>query len=308
MKKLIMMIAVSLMVVGCGADNTSQTNDQTNQTDFITTMKDREGTEFTVPEQMNKIISTSTANTEILVGLGLSDSLAVIDIYAAENDDAPKDAVAMDFYTPNIEALLSMECDIVIASDINRVGGIDPYIQLEEAGIPVVYIPTSTSISEIYKDIEFLGQLTNTTKEAEAMIEDMQERIQTVIDVVAEEEPKTVYFEISPAPSMYATGQNTFVNEAITLAGGINIIEEDGFISPSEESILSANPEIIITNVERIETSVEDIKNRDGWDTIEAVIQDEVYLVGANTSARASQHVVIAVEEIAKAIHGDVFE
>lgn len=307
MKKLIMIVAVSLMVVGCQGD-TSHSDNEASQTSVITKMRDREGTEFIVPEQMDKIISTSTANTEILIGLGLSDSLAVIDIYAAENEDAPKDAVAMDFYTPNIEALLSMDCDIVIASDINRVGGIDPYIQLEEAGIPVVYIPTSTSISEIYKDIEFLGNLTLTSKEAEAMIEDMQTRIQAVVDVVAEEEAKTVYFEISPAPSMYAAGQNTFVNEAITLAGGINIIEEDGFISPSEESILSANPEIIITNVERIETSVEDIKKRDGWDTIEAVMQDEVYLVGANTSARASQHVVVAVEEIAKAIHGDLFE
>lgn len=58
---LIVIFAISTLV-GCG-----------NKTE---TMTDREGNSFKLPQKINTIISTAPSNTEILVGLGLSDKLA----------------------------------------------------------------------------------------------------------------------------------------------------------------------------------------------------------------------------------------
>ncbi len=65
---------------------------------------------------------------------------------------------------------------------------------------------------------------------------------------------KSVYFEISPAPSLFTFGQGTFLNEMIEIIGAKNIFaDEKGWISPSAESVIDKNPDIIFTNVDYTE-------------------------------------------------------
>ncbi len=87
----------------------------------------------------------------------------------------------------------------------------------------MVYIPTSLNFDEIYKDISFLSELTGTEGEGKTIIADMKARLDAVTSIVSSAEPKTVYFEISPAPYLFTVGAGTFLDDAITLAGGINV-------------------------------------------------------------------------------------
>ena len=54
--------------------------------------------------------------------------------------------------------------------------------------------------------------------------------------------------------------------------------------------------------------AVEDIKSREGWDTITAVQNGDVYQIDKNSSSRASQNVIKALKEIAKAIYPDEYK
>eukprot|EP00831_Metopus_contortus_P063883 TRINITY_DN5664_c0_g1_i7.p1 TRINITY_DN5664_c0_g1~~TRINITY_DN5664_c0_g1_i7.p1 ORF type:complete len:181 (-),score=25.80 TRINITY_DN5664_c0_g1_i7:23-565(-) len=114
------------------------------------TMKDREGNSFNLPKKMNAIISTAPSNTEILVGLGLSDKLVAIDKYSADIDGVNKDLTKIDFKNPDAETLISLNPDIIIASGHNRTGNDDPFAAVKEAGVKVVYIPISSSIEDLY--------------------------------------------------------------------------------------------------------------------------------------------------------------
>lgn len=285
--------------------NNTETKEATTTEDLIV---DRSGTEFQIPESMDRIISTAPSNTEILIALGLGENIVVTDTYSSYLEGLSDDILAIEFQNPDVEALIAAECDILIAAEHNMTGGEDPYIQVKEAGIPVVYIPTSVSLEAIYEDILFLGQLTDTEDKASEIVTDMQNRISTIEEIVEGEEEKTVYFEISPAPYLFTFGSDTFLNEAIEIVGGINVfVEENSWFEPSEESILNANPDVIITNATYMEDPVGEILTRENWAEIQAVQEEAVYVIDNDTSSRPSQNVILAIEEMAAALHPDLF-
>lgn len=310
-KKLLVLILATVTLASCSPQDDALDPSSSPSSDIgsnPTTMIDRSGEEFTIPDSLDKIISTAPSNTEVLIGLGLGESLAVVDSYSADIEGVPADALIIDFRQPDIEALIEADCDILIASEHNKVGTEDPYHQIKEAGISVIYLPTSTSFEEIYKDIEFLAELTDTKDVATVMIDDMKARVDAVAEKVKDVEPKTVYMEIGPAPSLFSAGKGTFLDEAITLAGGKNIFgDQEGWVSPTEESVITLDPQIIITNVDYVENPVDEIKARTGWANLQSIKNDSVILIDSDPSSRCSQNVVIALEQLAEAIHPELF-
>ena len=263
-----------------------------------TTMTDREGNEFNVPSEINSIISTAPSNTEVLVELGLADKLVAVDKYSADVEGVSEDLPKIDFRNPDAETIISLNPDIVIASGHNKSGDEDPFALIKEAGITVVYIPSSYSIDGIYGDIEFIASLTGTEKKGEEIINSMKEevaKIKAIGDTIADK--KKVYF----------------LNELIETVGATNIFgEENSWITVTPEAVIDANPDVILANTpgtnEAGLTAVEDIKSREGWDTITAVQNGDVYQIDKNSSSRASQNVIKALKEIAKAIYPDEYK
>ena len=81
-----------------------------------------------------------------------------IDKYSADVEGVNTEIPQIDFRNPDAETIIGLEPDIVIASGHNKVGENDPFQLIKEAGIPVVYIPSSYSIDGIYGDIEFMAK------------------------------------------------------------------------------------------------------------------------------------------------------
>ena len=273
---------------------------------------DREGNPITLPEKVDRIISTAASNTEILVGLGVGDKLVVVDKYSAGVEGVPAGIPQVDFRNPDAEAILAAEPDILIASGHNRAGDEDPFALIKEAGVCVVYLPSSTSIEGILGDMEFLAAITGAQEAGRKRIDEYSAevaKIKAIGDTVTEK--KTVYFEIGSGSALYSFGKSTFLNEFIETVGAANILGgEEGWISPSPEAIVAANPDVIITNEDYKgeEQAIADIKGRDGWDVINAVKNDQVYLVNSNQSSRASQNSIEALKAIARAIYPDLYE
>lgn len=280
--------------------------------DTTKTMTDREGNEFTLPKKVEKIISTAPSNTEVLVELGLSDKLVAIDKYSADVEGVNTDLPQIDFRNPDAETLISLEPDIIIASGHNKVGEEDPFQLVKEAGIPVVYIPSSYSIDGIYGDIEFIAEITGTEKQGTEIIENMKKEVEAIKEIGDKiTDKKKVYFEIGSTPSLYSFGKDTFLNEMIQIIGAENIFaNEDSWISPTPESVIDANPDVILTNVPDIDgvSAVEEIKSREGWDSITAIKEGQVYSIDKNSSSRPSQNVIQALQEMAKAIYPDEYK
>ena len=300
MKKILALImTLSIFVLsGCSS-----------QTDRMVT--DREGTEVNIPTKIEKIISTAPSNTEVLMALGLGDKLVAIDKYSTDIEGINTELPQIDFLNPDAETIIGLEPDIVIASGHNKTGSVeDPFKAISEAGIPVVYIPSSDSIDGIYKDIEFIADVVNERSKGKEIVDDMKaqvEEIKAIGDTITDK--KSVYFEISPAPYLSRFGKSTFLNEMIEIIGAKNIFEnEEGWVSPTAEAIIDANPDVIITNAGYMENPTEEIKSRDAWENINAIKNNEVYLVDQNASSRPSQNVIKALEQMAKAVYPEHYE
>ena len=289
MKKILALImTLSIFVLsGCSS-----------QTDRMVT--DREGTEVNIPTKIEKIISTAPSNTEVLMALGLGDKLVAIDKYSTDIEGINTELPQIDFLNPDAETIIGLEPDIVIASGHNKTGSVeDPFKAISEAGIPVVYIPSSDSIDVV-----------NERSKGKEIVDDMKaqvEEIKAIGDTITDK--KSVYFEISPAPYLSSFGKSTFLNEMIEIIGAKNIFEnEEGWISPTAEAIIDANPDVIITNAGYMENPTEEIKSRDAWENINAIKNNEVYLVDQNASSRPSQNVIKALEQMAKAVYPEHYE
>ena len=273
-------------------------------------IKDREGNDVTMPNKVERIISTAPANTEVLVELGLADKLVAIDKYSSDVEGIPNDIEKIDFLNPDAEAIISLEPDLIIASGHNKSGSSDdPFKLVKEAGISVVYIPSSESIQGIYDDINFIADITNTKENGQKIVDNMKSQIDEIAKKSESiQDKKKVYFEIAPAPNLYSFGNSTFLNEMIELIGAENIFkDENGWIAPSAESIIDKNPDVILTNVNYIDNPIEEIKSREGFENINAVKNNQVYQIDKNSSSRPSQHIIKALNEMAKAIYPDVY-
>ncbi|EOR27809.1 iron chelate uptake ABC transporter FeCT family, solute-binding protein [Clostridium sartagoforme AAU1] len=276
------------------------------------TMTDREGNEFTLPKKVEKIISTAPSNTEVLVDLGLADKLVAVDKYSADVEGINKDLPKIDFRNPDAETIISLQPDIIIASGHNKVGDNDPFQLVKDAGITVVYIPSSYSIDGIYGDIEFIAQITKADKKSKEIIDNMKkevESIKAIGDKITNK--KKVYFEIGSGSMLSSFGKETFLNEMIEIVGAENIFaNEKSWISPSTEAIISANPDVILTSMPDINgvKAVDDIKSRDGWGSITAIKEGKVYSIDGNSSSRPSQNIIKALKEMAKAIYPNEYK
>ena len=271
---------------------------------------DREGSKVSIPNKIEKIISTAPSNTEVIIDLGLGDKLVAVDKHSSDVPGISEELTKIDFSNPDAEAIIGLNPDIIIASGHNKTGSSeDPFKLVKEAGIPVVYIPSSESIKGIYEDIEFIANILNVEDKGNEIVDNMKSKIDEIAKIGKTiTDKKSVYFEISPSPSLFTFGQGTFLNEMIEIIGAKNIFaDEKGWISPSAESVIDKNPDVILTNVDYTENPIKEIETRDGFENINAVKNNAVYQIDKNSSSRPSQKIILALSQMAESIYPEKY-
>jgi iron complex transport system substrate-binding protein len=296
-KLTIIVLILALSIFGCKAEKGRE-------------IIDRAGIRVKINAPINRIVSTAPSNTEIITDLGQAHKLVAIDRHSANIAGLPVNLPLLDFFYPDVEVIIKLEPDIIIASGHNPTGtGEDPFRLLREMGIPVVYISMSKSIDDIYKDIEFIAELLQVGKEGEELVNSMKAQTSEISGRAAQiESRRTVYFEISIAPDMMSFGKDSFINDMISIIKARNIFEnEDWLVTPGAEAIITRNPDVILTNVNYIDDPIGEIKSRPGFNHISAVINDRVYYIDNDSSSRPSSRIVLALRQMAEAVYPEEF-
>lgn len=316
MKRLIsiatLLLLVAAIFTGCTSEEPQDTKEpiqnQTNEEISLPTI-DRAGNEIKVPEEINKIITMAPSIAETLIALDFGDKIIAADTQSTNIEGLSKDIDYFDLMTPDIEKLIELKPDVVFASTMSIVEGNDPFKPLKDLGICVIYIPSSNSIEAIYEDTIFIADVMQVNEKGQKVVEDMQAKIDEIKEKSATiENKKTVYFEIAAAPYMYSFGKGVFLNEMIEIIGAENALgDQESWIAVSEETILAANPDVIITNVNYIENPTDEILSRNGWENITAIKEKQVYYVDNMASSLPNQNIIIALEQMAKAIYPDIY-
>lgn len=315
MKKFISISIALLMILSlltsCTSTQPKEIQPATNPTETSVTLplKDRAGNEITVPKEINSIISMSPSITEVLVALGFGDKIIAVDTYSEDISGLSDGIPSFDMMAPDAEKLVALNPDIVFATGMSMSKGNDPFKPIRDMGICLAYIPSSDSIQGIYDDIMFISNTMQVSQKGQDIVNDMKTKIaeiKKVSDTITEK--KTVYFEISAEPSLYSFGKGVFLNEMIDIIGATNILaDQESWIAVSDEAIVAANPDVIITNVDYIENAVDEIKSRTGWENVTAIKNGDVYYVDKDASSLSNHNIVKALEQMAKAIYPDKF-
>ncbi|MGB6409158.1 MAG: ABC transporter substrate-binding protein [Planococcus donghaensis] len=283
-------------------DSKTEAEKQTSYT--VTDDLDNELTFETVPET---VVSLIPSNTEILYEIGAGEKV----IGATDYDNYPAEAAEVervsDSIAFNAERIIELDPDVVIGYSTGAPTG---YEELEAAGIPVFVIESAQSFEDVYGDIEQISTVMGLEDKGEEINRTIQQQIEDVQEkVAAVEENKQLYFEISPSPELYTTGQKTFQQEILNHAKVENLFGDlEGWPKISEEEVIQRNPEIITTTVSYTENPIEEIKAREGWSEIEAIKNDQVFFLDSDITSRPGPRIGEAVELVAKTVYPKAFE
>lgn len=272
--------------------------------------KDRAGNAIKLPKKIERVVVAGPADTEILAGLGVANKIVAADTYSKDVSGLKKDVQYFDMYKPDAEKIIGYKPDIVIVSSMPGSTATGPFQAVKDAGICVVDVPASDNFEDIEKDIQFIADVMGVPTKGEQVVSNMKQEISSIQKIGSTiKNKKTVYFEIAPAPQMYSFGTGTFLNEMLDTIGAKNILaDQKGWVSVSNEAVLHANPDVILTNVNYTPDPIGEITSRQGWKVLNAVKNNQVFSIDTNASSRPSQNIVKALKEMAKAIYPDQFK
>ena len=188
-----------------------------------------------------------------------------------------------DSYTPSIEAIASLEPDLVIASSSDLADTIQ-----ETTGIPTIYADYTSALALEFEYYRFMGYVLGEQERADELISYLNEKIAEVSEVTSDipdyEKPKvylafwTFMGTITYTPRAYAP---------VEVAGGINVAEDvlPGLDGPlmwqvSKEQIIAWNPDIILLHCvgdPLLLFSIEDVLSDQDLQSVSAVQNEQVY-------------------------------
>ncbi len=292
-------MSVLVMAILIGSGSMMGTQLEENQNSEEITVIDARGVEVTFEESPERIIPFMPSNTEILFHLELGDRVIATDDhsdYPPEANDLPK---VGDSFNVNYEKIIDLEPDVVVTPFFN----VDMIETLDEHNVTVV-ATGSTTLQDVYSDMELLGEMCGIEEIAEEKVDDLRSEMDSITEETRDlpEEKRTDTFYITGIDPIFTPGDNTFQNTLIEKAGGQNIAaEEDGWWTISEEKIIAEDPEVIIAT-ERLEEDLEELIKEDHWQDISAVENEEIYYIDGDIMSRPGPRVVKAQENLTEII------
>ena len=323
MKKLIaffLALTMAVSMAGCAGSSAADSSEKTESSAPTASSEasapeaskpttDPSGAEVSIPDSIDSIVCLSPAVNEVLIALGVGDSLVAYDTQSVGLEGIPADLPTLDMMQPDMETLASLKPDVLLVSNMTLYDQENPFQQLIDMGVCVLCVPSANSIAEIESSLSFIAAAVGKSAEGDALIGGMQAelvRIAAIGESITEK--KTVYFEIGAAPNLYSFGSGVFLNEMIELIGAENILaDQEGWLAVEGETVASANPDVILTNVNYLDDAVGEILSRSGWEGVSAIQNKQVYYIDNMSSSLSNHNIVKALDEMAKAVYPDAY-
>lgn len=272
------------------------------------TAVDQVGREICFPEDPGRVVSLAPSITEIIYALGREDRLKGATLYSDFPLPAEKLPKVGSYVHLDLERIVALNPDLCIAvKDGNPKATVD---RLNAFGIPV-YAVNPVDLDSVINAVYQIGDLLNAKEKADDLAREMTSRIKRVDNLVSQSElrPK-VFFQIGISP-IVTVGENTFLNELIVRAGGINLGRGGSSAYPrfSREEVLCMNPDIIIiTSMARAELFERVKKQWASWPQLSAVQKNQIYIVDSNILDRPTPRMVDGLKMLARLIHPELFD
>jgi iron complex transport system substrate-binding protein len=298
-----LVVAVSAYSLYQGAQNEFEGGD----------LVDDYGYSLTLTSPPERIVSLAPSNTEILFAVGAGDKVVGVTNFCnypynfSEWIEAGNMSSIGNFQNPSMEPIVKLNPDLILASKQS----LETAENLRNIGYDVLVLDAK-NISGVLRDILLIGRAVDRHSEAVAVESKLKQKIDAIANQAmdATTTPK-VYNEVYP---LMSAGPNTFIDELITLAGGVNAFHDLNarYQTVSSEAVIEKDPDIMIfpdkyMGREHFSETLEDVNNRPGWELISAVQNGAIYEIESDIISRAGPRLADALEILAKMIHPEIF-
>lgn len=266
---------------------------------------------ITLEGPAQRIVSLAPSNTEILFAIGAGEQIVGRDDFS----DYPAEALELtsigDTYaSSNSESIIALEPDLVLAAEITPLEYIS---EMEALGITVFWLANPLDMEGLYSNLSTVGLLTGRQAEADALIEELEARVEAVDSALGDvEQESSVFYELdaSDPAAPWTAGSGTFIDQLIVRAGGVNVgaVLGGAYGQLSIEELIVQDPQIILLGDAAYGVTPETVAARAGWGSISAVQNQQLYPFDDNLVSRPGPRLVDALEELARLLHPDLFE
>jgi iron complex transport system substrate-binding protein len=215
----------------------------------------------------HRVVSLTPSLTETVDALGAADLLVGVDEYSTHPDSVRSLPKVGNFLQPNLEAILDVTPDIVLADDVQT-------LRLPSE-IKIFSIPMQT-VADVRHALLTVGDALGKDEIAKQIVARLDGDLDAAARAIPSGAPRPrVLFVVDRRPDltqMVAAGPGTYLDELIQRAGGDNVLAGAGsrYEKISVEEVLTGRPDVIL-DATHTEDAAESARARTDWDTLTAV-------------------------------------
>lgn len=307
-----MLAAASALLLGAGISAGAQAsapNGAASPADAkpaaMRTVIDDNNRKVVVPVNVQRVVSLAPNLTETIYALGLEDKLVGDTDYCDTPPAAKLKPHVGGTMNPNLEAIVALHPDVVVAGAINQW---ETERALEHLGIPV-YGSDPQTVEGMLGSTRRIADLLGAGAKGAELVEQLQTRLDALKAKLAERPLVHVLFVVWMDP-LITTGQDTFIADALKWAGAESVVtSSQKWPHLSFEEVVRVQPDYIVLTPDHQESNaagLADLRSRNGWKDLEAVEKGHVITISAAVN-RPSPGMIDAIEQAARLLHPEVF-
>ena len=252
-----------------------------------------------------RIVSLGPINTENVYLLNAQDRLLANTVYCVNPPAAKEKEKIGTLLQANIEKIVSLKPDLVLATSLTRPRQV---AKLKRLGINVVQFTQPANFDEISEQFIKLGQLIGREERARRIVHEARRAIDQIQQKTAGRSKKKVFLQVGTRP-LFASVEDSFTNEFITLGGGKNIAKGSLQGVYSREKVIAQNPDLIIIAIMGTE-GIAGEKEQQKWmryPSISAVKNNNIHIVDPNLVCSPTPLTFVeALRTITSLIHPEI--
>lgn len=300
----VLMMMMMSIFASCSGSKTSTEKIDAKKGAFPVTITDSYGRQVTLDKKPERIISIAPNITETIAALNATDRL----VGRTEYCDYPESIKSVDsigtLQEPNIEKIVELKPDIVIASTHFKKEVVE---KLEQMNVKVAVLYGAETFDGVYETIGNVAKLIGEEETGAKIVSDMKKKVSDVTEKVKNaDKPKTYYVVGFGQTGDYTAGKGTFIGELIGMAGGINAAGDVEGWKYSLEKIVENDPDIMICS--KFYDSKKGIEATNGYKDLRAVKEGKLFEIDNNILDRQGPRLADGLEELAKIIHPELFK
>lgn len=273
-------------------------------------------------ETPKRVISTNQTTTELLLDLGLEESMVgtsyrdnpILDNLKEKYDKIP---VLSEKY-PSKEVVIEKNPDLIIGwksvfadkalGDVSTWNekGVNTFIQRNTVGID------NATVENVYKDIEDIGKIFNIKDKTDKYIDEMKSKIDKIQNSIKDvKEPVSVLVMEGSEDNKYTTyGNKSLAADMVAKAGGKNLAKESGSISV--EDIVGLNPDVIVLinfeNQSKDNKDAEALRNHTALSSVNAIKNDRIIYTPLAETYAGGARTINGIERLAKGFYPEIIK